>query len=931
MSLLLAVLTVVPAAAQRALPTAFVDASPVRAESKERGSARANEADAVVVESPPNAVRVVAIPVPPELRARGGRFAFVRQSALTVIGQLDGEITTEYGAWPLAVSISVPASAPAGRLTVGVMRFTCANGCEPIEVPVIVDVLARHDLQLEPARALVGWYAGARLRTEVVVRNSGNATEIITLALKLPADWRSQVLFVQPLRVEAGLTVSVPFEIVLPENAGVGDYGILIQATSASGATKAVSLNVLGGAGMRGAFGWRPMLEATAAIAQDGNGTVAPAVGADLSGELMPDVQVTGRASITPHADRLPPLIQRSLGRLGYSSSSTFLTLHAPEWEAGVGTVGISDAGLAGTGLWGTGASGRVMNNRWRGGVLGVQPPSGGRYIVGDASFRTGPTWTGIIVSSLSDDVGTGRSAQTIAADVTLPWRDGALVAEAGRRTTDSTSRFAWLARLDHRSREWGFNAAVSHAPGGTAAFNHAEDEFHVDGFRRVKDWFSLSASAWNSHDGGIAVGSGVGSSGWMFSPQFGLGPLGSVSLDARESRWKGTSVIGSFANLDREARVSWSAVVARIQTRLGVSSGTLQRKTSIAEDLTINAVAPRLALFASAAASTRLGELQLEVSDERTGTGVGIPTRQQTVAARIEQMPFLHGRAHLRAELLGYHLAATNVTVFSEVLGLDVRIAESYLLVIDTERNDFQQSESGRSPWVITTKIRRAIGLPAFGSAALRGVVFEDLNGNGKRDRNERGVPGAVVHIDGAVVTTDAQGRFPMGRSQSHQVDVDPRSLPRGWVVGARPSGERAIDAVALAIVPTAPVEVSLLLTNNAGIDPANVRLERAVIVLTDSAARSWTGSPDAHGTLRFDALPPGVYEIGADLSRVGAPLTLPAPLPVVRVEGGGSLIRVSLQVTPRAVRVDPQQVRPRQIRARASPGGDMRDDDAR
>jgi hypothetical protein len=240
-------------------------------------------------------------------------------------------------------------------------------------------------------------------------------------------------------------------------------------------------------------------------------------------------------------------------------------------------------------------------------------------------------------------------------------------------------------------------------------------------------------------------------------------------------------------------------------------------------------------------------------------------------------------------------------------VLGLDVHLGNSYRLSVDAEHNNLQLSATGNASWVVSTKLRRAIGLPALRSAALHGVVFADVNGNGKRDRNERGMGGAVVLIDGVPITTDAQGRFGVGISRTAMMEVDPRSLPMGWMAGQRPLSTIARADVELAVIPTSPVDVSLNLATKQGIDTTNVHFDKAVIVLTDSTGRKWTGGPDAHGFLRFDALPPGVYEVSADLSGIGERLVLPATLPQVRVEGAGEAIKVKLDIGPRRIRITP------------------------
>ncbi len=883
-------------------------ATGLRSDSADANPSGVRSAAAVVVPGEPNGVRLVAIPVPAELRGRTGRFTFVRQSSITVVGRLSGLLVAADAQRPIILTVSVPATAPAGHLVVGAMRFSCdAPGCEPVDVPVIVDVQARPALALEPVRPLIGTPAGSRVRADVTLRNAGNSTENVTVAFQMPNDWRSRVVGPMPVRLAAGASALVTVEFTVSDDAGAGDYGIAVRAVSEGGATALAAISVRVGGGQRGAMGWRPMLEANAAVARDDSGRVASAFGADLSGFLFPDVRANGRASIVPGAANLSPLTQRSFGRLGYASNTSFLMLSAPRWDGGVGMLGTSDAGLAGVGLWGVGADARAHTADWRAGLFGVQPQSGGHYLVGDVSHRAGPLWAGIAASDLQDRIGEGRAAQTIAGNLELPWHGGSLVVQAGRRNTDSTSGLGWLTQFAHRAENWSLGVRAAHAPGGTAAFAHATDELQVDGYRKLTKVLSAGAAYWNSRDGGITGLSAFTSDGWSLTQQLTLGRIGSLGLVTHSSQSSGNSSVGSFGNSDREIQATWNVSIAGIQTRFGGSRGTLGRTSRIGESIDLDAHATRTTLFGAASMTSRAGLWQVDVTDERTGAGVGVPTRQLSVAGRVDQVPLVPGRMFLRAEVLAYYLGATASTTLAQVLGIDVKFANSYMLTIDAERNDLQRGRAGTVPWVITAKIRAGVGLPALRSAAFRGIVYRDLNGNGVRDRNEPGMPGAVIQVDGEVLTADASGHFDIGRSRPSHFEVDPRSLPTGWMAGPRPLVPTMSGDLQLAVIPTAPVEVTLRLAATQGIDTANVHFERAVVVLTDSAGRQWTGAPSTRGVMRFDALPPGVYQVSADLSRVGETLVLPAELPVAEVQGGGPQLKVELRVAPRAIRITP------------------------
>lgn len=66
-----------------------------------------------------------------------------------------------------------------------------------------------------------------------------------------------------------------------------------------------------------------------------------------------------------------------------------------------------------------------------------------------------------------------------------------------------------------------------------------------------------------------------------------------------------------------------------------------------------------------------------------------------------------------------------------------------------------------------------------ALGGTPVRGVVYDDANGNGRRDEGEAGIPGVGVSNGRAVVTTDAQGAYAL------EIDGDAVIFvikPRDW-----------------------------------------------------------------------------------------------------------------------------------------------------
>ncbi len=69
------------------------------------------------------------------------------------------------------------------------------------------------------------------------------------------------------------------------------------------------------------------------------------------------------------------------------------------------------------------------------------------------------------------------------------------------------------------------------------------------------------------------------------------------------------------------------------------------------------------------------------------------------------------------------------------------------------------------------------ALAQPA---ATIRGVVFDDRNGNGARDAGEPGLAGVAVSNQADVVSTDAEGRYALEATRGY--GVISVGLPSGW-----------------------------------------------------------------------------------------------------------------------------------------------------
>jgi hypothetical protein len=124
----------------------------------------------------------------------------------------------------------------------------------------------------------------------------------------------------------------------------------------------------------------------------------------------------------------------------------------------------------------------------------------------------------------------------------------------------------------------------------------------------------------------------------------------------------------------------------------------------------------------------------------------------------------------------------------------------------------------------------------PARGQAALRGTVFVDANGNGRRDAGERGLARVVVSNQSDVVLTDSAGQFQIGRGTTGVVFV---SIPDGYrsVGSFWRSATDSSTALDFAVSPATSRRVfTFVHASDTHIAPASVERTRRLRAIVDS-----------------------------------------------------------------------------------------------
>jgi hypothetical protein len=126
-------------------------------------------------------------------------------------------------------------------------------------------------------------------------------------------------------------------------------------------------------------------------------------------------------------------------------------------------------------------------------------------------------------------------------------------------------------------------------------------------------------------------------------------------------------------------------------------------------------------------------------------------------------------------------------------------------------------------------------------GQGTVRGVVFNDANGNGVLDPTERPVPGVVVSNQVDVVATDADGKYQLPADEKTIVFV---SVPTDWkTVGTSWRAVAGRDSISFGLrAERQPRSFRFIHASDTHIDTAHVARVRRFVALADSVRPALT-----------------------------------------------------------------------------------------
>ena len=870
----------------------------------------------VVVSGKPGSLEVVGVPIPASFKSTDSlRYQIVADAGVRLVGRTQGTFVA--GApRPSSVMITVaaPTSAAAGRVRVASARFEGQAGSASLEIPIEMTVLAIRRVEVTIVDQLIGARRGefATIRYRAV--NFGNVGDSVTVATELPSGWRLTNPGEQSLKLPVRVARDGTLRIWIPQQASPGTSMIRIVASSHGEIVAAVDARVEVENPNAAGSQVGPRLMVGSAFSGLSDGPTSSAYIATLEGQLSDSVTVNGRASWRPGMSGAATGTDLALLRLGVPIVPPSLAITSPSFRLGLGLTGGALSDLTGSYLSGTGISLGSTLGGWKlsggaarpysYGAISADTMSPGALANARVEHAVGSGAISITAAHLSDPTVNRQldAASLGAAFNGTPFGD--LTSELGYRRFAAGEGLGWSAELRRQTDNGFLSVRTMHAPGGAQAYARATDDLSAAASRRFADWFSLNGAYWQSGDGSSVFGASSGS-GWNAGPTFSSRSLGTnLSLQARGSSIDVTGQTGSFGNSETQATAILDVHHAALFFNGVGSVGRLSRTLSAA-DANLPALTGMSSDMRGSLGTTLAGgTVQVDAGTQWYGGSADIIPSRNTIGLRAEHIGVPIGNrmrvyAGAVVERLGF--SAGGNTPLSSRFTLSVPLGFGFDVTASAERNPFFSSglNGARGGWMTAIRIDHSQYLPRLVSSGVTYRVYRDLNGNGVRDRGEKGFAGVVVRCGSRTVATDGDGRF---KCESGEIGyVDPRSLPAGWIAPGIRREQTTMSDIGLVTVTAVRVHIDLL-----DVDSLRVRrgdLEKLVVVARDTTNQPWLARDLGNGDVVFDALPPGRYTVDVDVSAIEEPLKVRGRPDFIVGQGGTSDVRVVL--TGRAVKI--------------------------
>lgn len=837
----------------------------------------------VSVAGAPRSLLSFVVPMPAELESEGDvHFSVERSGAVELIGRMDGTLSGLGTRRQLMLTLRVPADAQVGLLDVADVVFRTADG-RTVVVPLILRVPAVRALALESPTPLANLREGDRVELNFVLRNTGNTFERTVIDLTPPNGW--------PLRSGTRAVVDVaPFEtkdvlvrLVVPVGAAAGERSVraVLRETNSPDSTV-----------LSTAYGRVSVAERTTetrglrvspflAVAGSRNGSVVTS-GVGVTGRIAPQTELSVRVQPRPS----DPSGSQGLALVGMIRPPIQARLSAPRLEVNVGAVGSALQPIVGQYASGEGATVAFRGSTATYSLIAVRPAAttrvAGHSLAGRAQWKLGTGVAGASFASIREARGSlERDLTAVGADWASgnagPWALGGGVALRNYSGRTGIGLSTSLARDSDVDR---FAASASYAPGGQMAFSFGTLNVSANYRRTLSDRLSADASAAYASDNGALTGD-VSQRSAAAGATYRLTDATNVSLRGRQmvfERQPDANGIGGLGNSQESAELSVSTRAGAWTASAGTQLALVGRRTQLLSGATDVQRVPQQGFDGSLSRSFEgLGQLRVGASTVRTAAGTGLPFQNDYVYASASSVPVMWGA---NIFTLGSRVSAQRAQGRSAIvngqLTAAAQVVGGYVIEAALLRNGFFANSAVGGLWsgALKVSVDTRFGMPSL-LTKVAGVVFNDLNGNGKRDAGEPGVADVELEVNRLRIRTDDNGEYRLPPNVRGRVRVTSSRLPAGFVLGPQ-AQDRDFERGDIPLRQTGQLQVELrLAANREGIQP-RVSLDRVGIVVVGEDGLEWAGRQVEPGIILFDALPAGRYTFRLEAPRAEEPIRL-------------------------------------------------------
>lgn len=881
-------------------PTAACLAAMVVVLAAPTGAAEAQE------DRPPLSVEpgtVATIPVaasaPDGFEGREASFRVAAGSGIRLFGDGRGTASLEEDSVVVALTFEAAEDLSAGRRRVADVIVSWGDAVVDT-VGVEVDVAARHGLEAGFVKGSATVAPGRDARVGYRIANRGNAPDTVRLHVEgtRGTGWRFD-----PRRsrvtVEPGSADTVAVRVHTPSGVRVGARRRLRMVASgvASEAAGHTTLHVVEGGGpvpgvehlpghvfVGSSTSGRAGSPAGVVAAVRAEGTVAGDTELSLEGHYRPEEYLTPR-----------PLRNEIVG------PEVRLRVRRPDWEASAGDVFARSDPLAGTF-----AAGRGVDFAWEGDDVFAEAfaavprggfgGDGGRTLMASGGLDLEQGRVGLVASDHDVAPGLGVSGgatRSVGGRLELGTRSSRMLQlEAGLMRVDpetgpATTGPAAEGELWLSNEEGHLNVRGRLVPGQLSAGPTMSDELFVGGLRRIAGPLHATARAsWASSD----------ATGGRRSHEFRRAEAG-VRFSPRGFRLEGRFRM-------EEADVSFPVAGERVRRTALLSADvplgpfTLDGRAEIGHQSS-----PRTdGLFRRLRGTLRWrgaeGWAFVSAGEESTLAGGSRGYLEGEGGWEL-------GRAEVAggASVEGGVFGSTRVEAWSRVA---YRVTDGLSVVGGVERDALGVSSDALS---FSLGVRQGLDvpLPLPKSSVSHGVVFEDRDGDGRRDPGEEGLAGVRLRKGFVEVVSDERGRFEIEQEavRRRALEVDPSTLPEGAIV--TPGAEIPREGeTAVPVMRTAGLELELFLDRDGDgrRDRGEPPAADAVVTVVDDRGRERVAEADPSGRVSLTGLPPGPYTVRVHLPETRRRLAVDEELRVELAAGAGVSRSVPLAHELRPVR---------------------------